>query len=618
MLECEKVIVERCCEIVDLILKFMENYDNVNLAVSVIKSRCEVNNFFKTSEKYGHTKFFRYMVEAFTRKNPNFIKKEISLNNYIIKIVYQDGKSTDALNRIRIDATNGRWITLHFKFDNFKHIKDEIYQLGLRIANRNTRTLAEVKKCIENFKADLNKYTYKEIKEMITLNPVKVLNQKETSNSYVKVDVELHTNSTQIKDGFWIYYFIIFQEKEDMVLSDPFSLITYRQFHKRKDDSFLGRHKKYMENNKETLYPYYFNSIFYKVKNSNSYKFKKTFDFGINFYQTKGITESNNNSGNNMNINEAEVISNVNGNYSGGSGEAMNEEEVILNDNGNYSGGSDEAMNEEEVIPNDNGNYSGGSGEAMNEEEVIPNDDENYSGGSGEAMNEDEVIPNDNGNYSGGSGKAMNEEEVIPNDNGNYSGGSGEAMNEEEVIPNDNGNYSGGSCEAMNEEEVIPNDDENYSGGSGEAMNEDEVIPNDNGNYSGGSGEAMNEDEVISDDDENYMGCDEVAKDLVEFNPVLRDIQFGNISSSNETRSLDLLDIKSNNESDNDEIHNNFYENMINLSRNSLQHKNEYPSPSPSQSSTSSLLSSPIQIPSNTLSPPPKGCIDHSKIHEKH
>ena len=513
MLECEKVIVERCCEIVDLILKFMENYDNVNLAVSVIKSRCEVNNFFKTSEKYGHTKFFRYMVEAFTRKNPNFIKKEISLNNYIIKIVYQDGKSTDALNRIRIDATNGRWITLHFKFDNFKHIKDEIYQLGLRIANRNTRTLAEVKKCIENFKADLNKYTYKEIKEMITLNPVKVLNQKETSNSYVDVDVKLHTNSTQIKDGFWIYYFIIFQEKEDMVLSDPFSLITYRQFHKRKDDSFLGRHKKYMENNKETLYPYYFNSIFYKVKNSNSYKFKKTFDFGINFYQTKGITESNNNSGNNMNINEAEVISNV---------------------------------------------------------------------------------------------------------NGNYSGGSGEAMNEEEVIPNDNGNYSGGSCEAMNEEEVIPNDDENYSGGSGEAMNEDEVIPNDNGNYSGGSGEAMNEDEVISDDDENYMGCDEVAKDLVEFNPVLRDIQFGNISSSNETRSLDLLDIKSNNESDNDEIHNNFYENMINLSRNSLQHKNEYPSPSPSQSSTSSLLSSPIQIPSNTLSPPPKGCIDHSKIHEKH
>ncbi|KAG4090383.1 hypothetical protein H8356DRAFT_954657 [Neocallimastix lanati (nom. inval.)] len=438
MLECEKVIVERCCEIVDLILKFMENYDNVNLAVSVIKSRCEVNNFFKTSEKYGHTKFFRYMVEAFTRKNPNFIKKEISLNNYIIKIVYQDGKSTDALNRIRIDATNGRWITLHFKFDNFKHIKDEIYQLGLRIANRNTRTLAEVKKCIENFKADLNKYTYKEIKEMITLNPVKVLNQKETSNSYVDVDVKLHTNSTQIKDGFWIYYFIIFQEKEDMVLSDPFSLITYRQFHKRKDDSFLGRHKKYMENNKETLYPYYFNSIFYKVKNSNSYKFKKTFDFGINFYQTKGITESNNNSGNNMNINEAEVISNVNGNY------------------------------------------------------------------------------------------------------------------------------------------------------------------------------------IISDDDENYMGCDEVAKDLVEFNPVLRDIQFGNISSSNETRSLDLLDIKSNNESDNDEIHNNFYENMINLSRNSLQHKNEYPSPSPSQSSTSSLLSSPIQIPSNTLSPPPKGCIDHSKIHEKH
>jgi len=266
---------------------------------------------------------------------------------------------------------------------------------------------------MDKFKAKLNSYSYKEIQEMITLYPVEVLNPNILSTSYI--DVKLHTNSTTIKNGFWLYYFVILQDNKDIVVSDPFSLMSYKQLHKRKNESFLERHKTYIINNKESLYPYYFKSMFYfdKQSESKSYKLKKTFNFGINFYQNKEITEINENSGNNLN---------------------------------------------------------------------------------------------------------------------------------------------------------------------------------------------MNKDEKIFINNENYSGSDEVMKDLMSFNPVLSDIQLDmkedeTIYNDNENYSGSDEAMKTKN----DEINNNLNENIINLSRDSLQHENEYPSPS--QSSTSSLLSSPIQIPSITLSP---------------
>jgi len=170
----------------------------------------------------------------------------------------------------------------------------------------------------------------------------------------------------------------------------------------------------------------------------------------------------------------------------------------------------------------------------------------------------------------------------------------------------------------------------------------------DNKNY--GNNSDVKEDETISNDNENYSGSDEVMKDLMSFYPSLSDIQFENILFSNLTQYLDtskqtfsndknvitttpnnninsinnqneINNVESNNdEVSNDEINNNnnnLNEDIINLNQNSLQNKNEYPSPSqtyqsssypsqsypsPSPSSTSSLLSSPIQIPSKTLS----------------
>jgi len=196
----------------------------------------------------------------------------------------------------------------------------------MRIANKNIKTLAQVKRCIDNLKANLNSYSYEEIQEVITLHPIKVLNQEMSSNSYI--DVNLHTNSTTIKNGFWLYYFIIIKDNNDIVVSDPFSLISYKQLHKRKKNSFLEKHKNYMIKDKESLYPYYFKSMFFFDEDTKSYKLKKTFNFSINFYKKREPKENNKNSGNNKEMKKniktnyihsycSEAISNSYENYSG-------------------------------------------------------------------------------------------------------------------------------------------------------------------------------------------------------------------------------------------------------------------------------------------------------------
>ncbi|KAG4104898.1 hypothetical protein H8356DRAFT_1635170 [Neocallimastix lanati (nom. inval.)] len=512
----EEVKIGRSLRILDYLSEFMEKYDNVNLDLAEIKTNCEVKNFVKISKKYDHIKYFQNMLNSFTEKSPDN-KNEISLNNFIKKIVYQDDKlantvdETDSKNiknyidkkknehkkiKIKKEITSaikkninimnktkkvnattsqdkdknrkkaviGRPVRLHFNIDSFNNVKGEIYQFGLRIANKNVETLAEVKNCINRFKANLKYYSYKEIKEIVTLCPVKVLNPKIPFNSYI--DIKLNTNSTTIRNGFWLYYFIIFKDDEEMLVSDPFSLMSYKQLHKRRECSFLERHKAYMMNGKESLYPYYFESMFSFDEDTKSYKLKRTFNFGINFYHKKGAEESNNSSRNNLDVKE------------------------------------------------------------------------------------------------------------------------------------DNKNYR------------------------------NDLV--------------MKEDKKIYDNNENYRGSDEVMKDLISLNPTLGDIQLDNVLSTNETLYLDILkqniirnekskittnnDINSqnevnnngsknnkinnylneyminNNESNNDELNNDVInDDIINLSRNSLKPKNAYPSPS--HSSKSSLLSSPIRIPSVTLSP---------------
>jgi len=62
MLGNEKVIIERKIEILDLLSKFMEQYDDINLDFAKMKAVCEVKNFFKISEKYSHIGYLQNII----------------------------------------------------------------------------------------------------------------------------------------------------------------------------------------------------------------------------------------------------------------------------------------------------------------------------------------------------------------------------------------------------------------------------------------------------------------------------------------------------------------------------------------------------------------------------
>ncbi|KAG4102238.1 hypothetical protein H8356DRAFT_1073957 [Neocallimastix lanati (nom. inval.)] len=336
----------------NFVKKIVYQDDKLTDAVGGTSSKYNVENMNMNRNMKRNMNFMNFMNYVEEKKNEHQqikIKKEITsaieenLNNRNnskkINATTRNNATTKTnvgkdKNKERKKAAIGRPVKLRFKLDTFNNVKGEIYQFGLRIANKNVETLAEVKQCINKFKADFNSYSSKEIREMVSLHRVKVLNPNiPPSNSYI--DVELHTNSTTIKNGFWLYYFIVFQENKDMIASEPFSLMSYKQLHKRKDKSFLKRHKDYMVEGKESLYPYYFNSFFFFDEDTKSYKLKGTFNFCINYYQKKEIKESNKNSGIKVNMKEN------NKNYRNNTD--MKEDEMNSNDNENYSG-SDEVM----------------------------------------------------------------------------------------------------------------------------------------------------------------------------------------------------------------------------------------------------------------------------------
>jgi len=72
-----------------------------------------------------------------------------------------------------------------------------------------------------------------------------------------------------------------------MLISEPFTLLSYKQLTKRKEKSFLKKQEEYMLNNEESIFPYYFESMFYYNTEDNQYKLKDTYTFGIKFFQER-------------------------------------------------------------------------------------------------------------------------------------------------------------------------------------------------------------------------------------------------------------------------------------------------------------------------------------------
>jgi len=257
---------------------------------------------------------------------PNVIKncgkynneKIISSRNYIKRLVYREeeiyiGNRTGSVNlgeelknkekksKLRKSSKNiankmvntievkkftiRNLVNLNITFDGMCEVKGKVIQVGLCIANKNTINMEKVKESFIKLKESINKNTNPNIDKFVTVNEVGELDPMNSMNSNIKI--KLQTNS--IKNGFWLYFLIILKEDKDIIISEPFSLITSKQLTRRKGESFLGKHKEYMLNDQESLFPYYFESMFNYNTEKNKYELRKTFSFEINFYQEKGI-----------------------------------------------------------------------------------------------------------------------------------------------------------------------------------------------------------------------------------------------------------------------------------------------------------------------------------------
>ncbi|KAG4096752.1 hypothetical protein H8356DRAFT_1292230 [Neocallimastix lanati (nom. inval.)] len=274
-------------EILNYLSRFLDKYDKINYDFSNLMANCEIKNFIKLSNKYEHSKFIKDIpnvvksceIDKETTGTVNIVKKKINKRRKM-----KLGKSSKVAIKIKNETkmkkekerkmmTIGKPVRLNIKFNDIRNMNGKVYQLGLRIGSKNTTTMKKLKQAFKIGRFDK--------KNEMESNIDKI---KEMESN---IEVELQTNTTAIENGFWFYFLIIIKENQEISLSEPFTLLSYKQLTKRKDKSFLKKQEEYMLNNKESIFPYYFESMFYCNVKDNQYKLKNTFTFGIKFFQER-------------------------------------------------------------------------------------------------------------------------------------------------------------------------------------------------------------------------------------------------------------------------------------------------------------------------------------------
>jgi len=338
-------------EILNYLSTFLDRYDSINYDFANFTANCEIKNFIKLSNKYGHSKFIEDIPNVVRSCGRFRYENKINLNSYIKKLVYKDddinlenNKETGAVNIVkeklnerrkmklekstkiaikmknenkkkngeeRKKITIGKPVHLNIKFNEIRNMTGKIYQLGLRIGNKNTTTMKKLKQTFKNlkFEESIKNKNSEYINQYVNLKLVGEIDRNNVMDSNI-VEVELQTNTTAIQNGFWFYFLIIVKENEEMLVSEPFTLLSYKQLTKRKEKSFLKKQEEYMINNEESIFPYYFESMFYYNVENDQYKLKDTFTFGLNFCQERRNANKYNENGISNSVISNSVISN--------------------------------------------------------------------------------------------------------------------------------------------------------------------------------------------------------------------------------------------------------------------------------------------------------------------
>jgi len=325
-------------EILNYLSRFLDKYDKINYDFSNLMANCEIKNFIKLSNKYEHSKFIKDIPNVVKSCGRFNYENEINLDSFIKKLVYRDddinieidkettgtvnivkekinkrrkmklGKSSKVAIKIKNETKMkkgkerkkmniGKPVRLNIKFNDIRNMNGKVYQLGLRIGSKNTTTMKKLKQAFKSlkFEESIKNKNIEYINKYVNLKLVGRFDKKNEMESNIdkikemesNIEVELQTNTTAIENGFWFYFLIIIKENQEISLSEPFTLLSYKQLTKRKDRSFLKKQEEYMLNNKESIFPYYFESMFYCNVKDNQYKLKNTFTFGIKFFQER-------------------------------------------------------------------------------------------------------------------------------------------------------------------------------------------------------------------------------------------------------------------------------------------------------------------------------------------
>jgi len=220
---------------------------------------CQVkNDFFKDGRKYNHIKQLKEDHAKFTLERNKSIKE----NPYeeIIKIIYNDKKKGSKDNNVNITFSLKDFCRSN---ENFKN-KACIYLIK---TNKFSWYDKDIRYLIKKLKKNNSK---NDNGKLYDIEKIGILNEK--------FEFKFEKNSSKDKNCYFIYFITVTLNDITMLISQPFTIMSNKQFSKRSEDNYL---KSLSSRDKDkTITNYYYNILFKK----NSNVFNKIFNYKINFF----------------------------------------------------------------------------------------------------------------------------------------------------------------------------------------------------------------------------------------------------------------------------------------------------------------------------------------------
>jgi len=239
---------------------------------TTIKIVNKVINYFKNVNDFEKTEY-----EASYLENNSLIKKtrkapHIAFTDEIVKYCGDTPYSGDNIYIKRIVNNKNNLKTISATFKVLKCSGMDIYLVKSHCFTKTDIKISDLtKKVLSMSEEDIYKY-FEVIK---------------CSNEKVFLKADLQTNETKIKEGFYMYNFVLVDNNGNTSVSVPFALVSSRQFSKRGKDSLIGKfyhsYKYEKQESKTDEVLYYINTI-YDFKKQD---YKKVFEFPLSFYTEK-------------------------------------------------------------------------------------------------------------------------------------------------------------------------------------------------------------------------------------------------------------------------------------------------------------------------------------------